>query len=103
MTAVGSGKHTYTVNKDWFALPEGWQLGWIPAVACDSQDRVYVYSRSARPTLGRRSGFVVMFILFGDVWYLSFPRDVKAFTAQRMFFFSFHVVPESLLTLSGPR
>jgi sugar lactone lactonase YvrE len=51
MTAVGSGKHTYTVNKDWFALPEGWQLGWIPAVACDSQDRVYVYSRSARPMI----------------------------------------------------
>lgn len=51
MTVVGSGKHRYTVNKDWFTLPAGWQLGWIPAVACDSQDRVYVYSRSERPMI----------------------------------------------------
>lgn len=43
---VGSGRYTYTVTEDWARLPEQWQWGWIPAVACDSQDRVYVYSRS---------------------------------------------------------
>ena len=30
-------------------LPDGWSWGWIPAVACDSQDRVFVYSRSEHP------------------------------------------------------
>ena len=45
----GSGKYTYKVAAGWGALPEGWTWGWIPAVACDSQDRVYVYSRSEHP------------------------------------------------------
>jgi streptogramin lyase len=43
---VGSGKYTYQVVEGWGRLPEGWQWGWISAVACDSTDRVYVYSRS---------------------------------------------------------
>jgi len=45
----GTGKHTYEVAEGWGQLPEGWTWGWIPAVACDSQDRVYVYSRSEHP------------------------------------------------------
>ena len=45
----GSGKYTYTVAEGWGKLPAGWTWGWIPAVACDSHDRVYVYSRSAHP------------------------------------------------------
>ena len=49
MTLVGSGAFTYAVQQDWFELPEGWSFGWVPAVACDSADRVYVYSRSERP------------------------------------------------------
>ena len=49
MTLVGSGAFTYAVQQDWFELPEGWNFGWIPAVACDSADRVYVYSRSEHP------------------------------------------------------
>ncbi|MBL7162040.1 MAG: hypothetical protein ISS57_05485 [Anaerolineales bacterium] len=43
---LGSGKFTYKVAEVWGKLPAGWQWGWIPAVACDSQNRVYVYSRS---------------------------------------------------------
>jgi len=42
----GSGQYTYQVAEGWGKLPAGWRWGWIPAVACDSQDRVYVYSRS---------------------------------------------------------
>ena len=42
----GSGDYRYQVVEGWGRLPEGWTWGWIPAVACDSQDRVYVYSRS---------------------------------------------------------
>lgn len=45
----GVGKYTYKVQENWDKLPEGWSWGWIPAVACDSQDRVYVYSRSEHP------------------------------------------------------
>ncbi len=42
----GSGRYTYEVVEGWGQLPDGWQWGWIPAVACDSRGRVYVYSRS---------------------------------------------------------
>jgi sugar lactone lactonase YvrE len=45
----GSGKYTYEVQPGWGKLPSGWEWGWIPAVACDSQDNVYVYSRSTHP------------------------------------------------------
>lgn len=47
--AFGSGKYTYEVQPGWGKLPSGWEWGWIPAVACDSQDNVYVYSRSEHP------------------------------------------------------
>jgi len=47
--AFGSGKYTYEVLPGWGKLPSGWEWGWIPAVACDSQDNVYVYSRSQHP------------------------------------------------------
>lgn len=45
----GAGKYTYEVVEDWAKLPDGWTFGWIPAVAVDSQDRVFVYSRSEHP------------------------------------------------------
>ncbi|MCE2399328.1 hypothetical protein J4G08_00410 [Candidatus Poribacteria bacterium] len=45
----GQGTHQYTVKENWWTLPDGWEFGWIPAVAVDSQDRVYVYSRSEHP------------------------------------------------------
>ena len=45
----GQGTHQYTVQENWWTLPEGWEFGWVPAVAVDSQDRVYVYSRSEHP------------------------------------------------------
>lgn len=47
--AFGSGKYQYEVIENWAKLPDGWTFGWIPAVACDSQDRVFVYSRSEHP------------------------------------------------------
>ena len=45
----GSGKYTYEYAEGWGKLPSGWEWGWIPAIACDSKDNVYVYSRSAHP------------------------------------------------------
>jgi sugar lactone lactonase YvrE len=45
----GDGDYTHNAIENWAKLPEGWRWGWIPAVACDSQDRVFVYSRSEHP------------------------------------------------------
>ena len=45
----GTGKYRYTVAENWDKTPDGWKWGWIPAVATDSQDRVFVYSRSENP------------------------------------------------------
>lgn len=45
----GAGKFCYKVEEGWGRLPQGWTWGWIPGVACDSQDRVFVYSRSEHP------------------------------------------------------
>lgn len=45
----GTGEYTYEVVEGWGQLPAGWIWGWIPAVAVDSQDRVFVYSRSEHP------------------------------------------------------
>ena len=45
----GQGTHQYKVQENWWKLPDGYEFGWIPAVAVDSQDRVYVYSRSEHP------------------------------------------------------
>ena len=47
--AFGFGKFTYELAEGWGKLPDGWEWGWIPAVACDSEDRVFVYSRSKHP------------------------------------------------------
>ncbi len=46
---LGDGEYQYEVIPDWAKLPRGWTFGWIPGVAVDSQDRVYVYSRSEHP------------------------------------------------------
>ena len=45
----GSGKYTYKVVEGWANLPRGWDWGIIPAVACDSRDRVFVGSRGSHP------------------------------------------------------
>ena len=45
----GSGEYRYEVEVGWGQLPDGWKWGWIAAVACDSNDRVFVYSRSEHP------------------------------------------------------
>ena len=42
---VGSGKYVYEVSEDWAQVPEGWEMP-TAAVALDSQDRVYAFSRS---------------------------------------------------------
>jgi peptidylamidoglycolate lyase len=48
-TTLGSGKWTYTLDDDWGKLPAGMQYGYGCALVVDSQDRVFVTSRSASP------------------------------------------------------
>ena len=45
----GNGNNRYEVEENWLQLTDEWNWGWIPAVACDSKDNVYIYSRSDRP------------------------------------------------------
>jgi sugar lactone lactonase YvrE len=47
--ALGEGTYTYDYHADWGGHDSRYHGGWIPGVACDSQDRVYVYSRSEKP------------------------------------------------------
>ena len=49
--AYGSGKYTYEVVEGWGKLPEGRELGLVSGMACDSQDRVYVFNRSPQPAV----------------------------------------------------
>jgi DNA-binding beta-propeller fold protein YncE len=46
---VGSGNFIYEVDEGWGSYPSDCKLGWVAAVAVDSKDRVYIYSRSAHP------------------------------------------------------
>lgn len=47
----GRGDLTYEPLEDWAKLPEGWDLFDAPAVAADSKDHVYVFSRSEHPVV----------------------------------------------------
>jgi streptogramin lyase len=43
--------HNYNLVEGWGRLPVGWRWGTISAVACDSKDRVYVYTRGEHPLI----------------------------------------------------
>lgn len=46
---VGSGAFSFRPQVNWAQLPEGWAFREIAGVDVDSQDRVYVFCRSASP------------------------------------------------------
>ena len=46
---LGSGHWTYTLDENWGKLPEGMKYGFGCGIVVDSQDRVYVTSRSTSP------------------------------------------------------
>lgn len=48
---VGEGKFRYELVETWGQFPKNWELGDIPGVATDAQDRVYVFSRSEHPVV----------------------------------------------------
>ena len=48
MATFGTGDYQYEVVEGWGMIP---QLGLVSGVACDSNDRVYVYNRSPQPAM----------------------------------------------------
>lgn len=45
----GTGDYTYSLVDGWGTVPTDWAWGWIVGVAVDSQERVFVASRSENP------------------------------------------------------
>src|SRR5438128_3806740 len=46
MMKIEAGERQYELVEGWGTLPEGWRWGQTAGVACDSQDRVHVYTRT---------------------------------------------------------
>jgi len=46
LVKIGSGSHVYEIAEEWGKLPKGIRYGYTNGVVVDSQDRVYVHSRS---------------------------------------------------------
>jgi len=49
--AYGTGKYTYELVDGWAKCPEGWSFIDVCGLSIDSQDRVYILSRSAHPVM----------------------------------------------------
>ena len=47
----GTGKYTYELVEGWAKCPEGFSFFDVPGISIDSQDRVYVFSRSVHPLM----------------------------------------------------
>ena len=47
--AYGTGKYTYELVDGWAKCPDGWSFIDVCGLSIDSQDRVYILSRSAHP------------------------------------------------------
>lgn len=75
---IGSGRWTYTLDESWGALPAGMSYGFGCAVVVDSQDRVYVTSRSESPCVAvfDRDGKLL------ETWSKDFADKVHFTTAQ---------------------
>ncbi|MEZ5852836.1 MAG: peptidyl-alpha-hydroxyglycine alpha-amidating lyase family protein [Hyphomicrobiaceae bacterium] len=48
---LGQGEHRYRVVENWAKLPDGWEFMDCAAVAVDSKDRVYVFTRGEHPMI----------------------------------------------------
>jgi DNA-binding beta-propeller fold protein YncE len=48
---IDVGERQYELVQDWGRLPEGWRWGQCAGVACDSQDNVFVFTRTEHPLM----------------------------------------------------
>ncbi|MGH7860631.1 MAG: hypothetical protein ACREOS_00165, partial [Candidatus Dormibacteraceae bacterium] len=48
---VGEGRFQYEVAQGWGQLPAGWSYGDVTAIAVDSGDNVFVFTRSPHPVI----------------------------------------------------
>lgn len=46
---LGTGEFRYRLESNWAKLPDGWDFHEVAAVAVDSKDQVYVFSRGEHP------------------------------------------------------
>jgi hypothetical protein len=69
---LGSGKHSYTLDENWGKLPQGMKYGFGCALVVDSQDRIFVTSRSASPCVAifGKDGALL------ETWSKEFASDV---------------------------
>src|SRR5712691_7099511 len=49
MHLIEAGDRKYELVEGWGQLPEGWKWGQVAGVACDSEDRVHIYTRTEHP------------------------------------------------------
>jgi hypothetical protein len=49
MMTIEAGDRRYELVEGWGQLPAGWKWGQVAGVACDSEDRVHVYTRTEHP------------------------------------------------------
>ena len=49
MIRIEAGERQYELVEGWGKLPDGWAWGQVAGVACDSRDRVHVYTRTDHP------------------------------------------------------
>ena len=76
---LGSGHWTYTLDEKWGQLPDGMSYGLGCAIVVDSQDRVFVTSRSESPCVAifSRTGELL------ETWSRDFAEKVH-FTTQQV-------------------
>jgi DNA-binding beta-propeller fold protein YncE len=64
----------FRLASEWrLTLPAGWKWGWVSSIACDSQDRLFVHSRSDHPLIVFDSGGK-----FLDSWGVGFLEPEQA-------------------------
>jgi peptidylamidoglycolate lyase len=75
---IGSGKWTYTHDENWGTLPEGMGYGLGCALVVDSQDRIFVTSRSSNPCVAifDKNGKLL------ETWSKEFAEGVDMNTQQ---------------------
>lgn len=108
MGTFGAGRYTFEVVPNWFRPPKGWVFGWMAAVACDAQGRVFVYSRSEHPlvVLDRDGNFLEKWgkELLKDahgLW-IDAAGNVYCTERNRHCVFQFSPCGELLMTLGTP-